>query len=257
MVITKLCTDENCSRKNQSLNIETEFYAHRGGKYGKRAICKECYHKRYGKKERAAAHKRKNRLLINNSLTEEEELMVREDFEGKCALSGKVYNVQLDHFVPLSWGRVAAQLGIGGTNYANMLPLNETLNKSKSYHNPFEWIIKAKERHNIDTLMWEKAIEYIASKNNMSVADFESRVNECHRIILEMTYVRTLERRMTLKKRRITMLHIPVIKAALEKGINIEAAVSKYGNLLVRKHVELKEVQEAIRKIKSELSKLK
>jgi hypothetical protein len=252
----KVCTDENCRRKNQLLNIDTEFYLQSGGRNGKRAICKECYHKRYGKRERAAAHKRKNRLLFNNSLTNQEKQLVRKDFDGYCALSGNSENVHIDHFVPLSWGKAAADLGIGGTNYKNMLPLNATLNKSKSSENPFEWIEKAQERHSIDMARWEKAIKYLAGKNNMTVVEFENRVNECHKLILSRTFVRVIERRMRSKKTRITRLHLTVIKAALDKGINIEAAVSKYGNSSVRKHFELQEVRLAIKKIKCELSKM-
>jgi hypothetical protein len=38
MVKVTECKNENCKRKNQLLNIGTEFYSQSGGRYGKRAI---------------------------------------------------------------------------------------------------------------------------------------------------------------------------------------------------------------------------
>jgi hypothetical protein len=247
---TKLCNDKNCRRKNQLLNIDTEFYTQRGGRYGKRAMCKECFHKRYSKCERVATQKRKNRLMLNNTLTDEEEILVRADFDCKCALSRKGEDVELDHFVPLSWGKAASDLGIGGTTYTNLLPLHTTLNKSKSSENPFEWISKARDMHSIDDLLWNKAVEYIAGKNNMTVEEYKNKVNECHKIILAKAFVQVVRKRM--KYKRIRSLS-PVIKSALKKGINIEVAVERYGSTLVKRHFNSQEVYEEIKRIKIQM----
>ncbi|MGD6849612.1 hypothetical protein [Rossellomorea aquimaris] len=247
MSTLKACTDVNCRRKNQPLNIVTEFYAHKGGRYGRRAICKECYHKRYGKTEQIAKKKREFRLSLNNTLTEEEEELTMRDFEGKCALSGKTEGIELDHFVPLRWTEEALELGIGGTTFKNTIPLHTDLNKSKSSENPFEWISKARDRHSIDDLLWSKAVDYIASKNDMTVEEYKNKVNECHNIILAKEFVQAFLRRM--KYKRIGILS-SVIKGALEKGINIELAVERYGSTLVKNHFSSEEVCEEIKRLK-------
>jgi hypothetical protein len=250
LVTVKFCSDRNCRRRNQPLDLNIDFYSFKGGKNGKRAICKECYHQRYEKTEQVAKEKRKIRLALNNTLTQEEDEQTFRDFEGKCALSGKTEDLELDHFVPLSWAEVAVSLGIGGNTYKNSLPLHTILNKSKSSENPFEWISKAKERHSIDDLLWSKAVEYMANKNNMTVEEYKNKVNECHNIILAKGFVQAFQKRM--KYKRVGSLS-PVIKSALEKGINIEMAIERYGSALVRKYFSSEEVCEEIKRIKSKV----
>jgi hypothetical protein len=250
LTTVKFCSDRNCRRRNQPLDLNIDFYSFKGGKNGKRAICKECYHQRYEKTEQVAKEKRKIRLALNNTLTQDEEEQTFRDFEGKCALSGKTEDLELDHFVPLSWAEVAVSLGIGGNTYKNSLPLHTELNRSKSSENAFEWIFNAKEEYSINDLLWTKAVEYMANKNTMTVEEYKNKVNECHNIILAERFVQAFEKKLNYK--RVGSLS-PVIKSVLEKGINIEMAIERYGSTKVRKHFSSEEVSEEIKRIKSKM----
>jgi hypothetical protein len=248
----RLCSNKGCRRVNQPLNLDTEFYSYKQGRYGKRAICKECYHKNYGDSEQKAKIKRKICINLNNTLTQEEKIRTLAHFNGKCALSEREENVEFDHFVPINWTEVALEFGIGGNTYENLLPLNTVLNTSKCSHNPFTWIIKAKQVYEIDELKWDKAVKYIAFKNNMSVDEYQYKVNECHKIVMEKEFVVFFERRMNY---RILGMIVPVITSALKKGLDLERAIDRFGSVSVKNHFHSREVSDEVHALREKLAK--
>jgi hypothetical protein len=246
----KRCGERTCKRRNILLSI-SNFYKHKGSKYGRRAICKECYHKRYDKNIEAQSRRRKYLLQsLPNTLTEEQREQVRKDFNYTCAITKQKENVQLDHFVPLSWGKLAIEYGIGGTTYANMLPLNKTLNKSKSSENPFEWIEGAKTKFNIDMSVWNKAVEYIANKHDISPAEFQNRVNECFNHLSVKRVIKYLNKLLNMNKRPPYFY----VNSLLKQGINIEVAVEKFGNKKAKQFLKVEETQNYIKKAKEKLA---
>jgi hypothetical protein len=246
----KRCGERTCKRRNILLSI-SNFYKHKSSKYGRRAICKECYHKRYDKNIEAQNRRRKYLIQsLPNTLTEEQREQVRKDFNYTCAITKRKENVQLDHFVPLSWGKLAIEYGIGGTTYANMLPLNKTLNKSKSSENPFEWIEGAKTKFNIDMSVWNKAVEYIAEKHNMPPLEFENRVNNCHNHLMVKRSIKSFNWYFN-KNKRLSNFRIDFL---LEKGINIEVAVEMFGNKKAKQYLQEEETKKYIKKAKEKLA---
>jgi hypothetical protein len=246
----KRCGERTCKRRNILLSI-SNFYKHKSSKYGRRAICKECYHKRYDKNIEAQNRRRKYLIQsLPNTLTEEQREQVRKDFNYTCAITKRKENVQLDHFVPLSWGKLAIEYGIGGTTYANMLPLNKTLNKSKSSENPFEWIEGAKTKFNIDMSVWNKAVEYIANKHDISPAEFQNRVNECFNHLSVKRVIKYLNKLLNMNKRPPYFY----VNSLLKQGINIEVAVEKFGNKKAKQFLKVEETQNYIKKAKEKLA---
>lgn len=224
----KRCSEPSCTRANELLPIE-DFYKFQGGKDERRAICKNCYHKRYGKKEKMASIRRNYFMKVSpNTLTEEQKRKVLYDFDNKCALTNDC-EIQLDHFIPLSWGRITQKYGIGGTTEANLIPLSAKINKSKSYHNPFTWIKEASGRLSLDMQKWNELVKYIAQKHKMSPTDFEKTVNECH---AHITCYREINRfNRILKESRMHPRNLDTYLSYLLKlGINLKVAVEMFGN---------------------------
>jgi hypothetical protein len=248
--IYKRCREPKCRRRNLLLSLNN-FYSHKGGRFGKRAICKECYHIRYGAKIEEYKNRRQNHLKsLPNNLTLEQEQQIRLTFDNRCALSGKKENVSLDHFVPLSWGSISHKFGIGGNTYENMLPLNIYLNKSKSSHNPFEWIKDASIKHDIEVQKWNEAVRYIAEKHQISPIDFENRVNQCHLYILARSIVFRLNKVIALPRRNPPL---NMLRWMLAKGINTNVAIEKFGNKRVKEFIKNDNTVSYIANVKKEL----
>ncbi|MBM7587927.1 hypothetical protein JOC86_004502 [Bacillus pakistanensis] len=246
----KRCTERNCRRRGLLLHVKTNFFSSKTGRFNSRATCKECFMLRHGKKMEM---QRKRRGYLNkvlpNTLTDNEEVLIRQQFQGKCALSWVVDDVVLDHFVPLSWEESVIDFGLGGTTYANMLPLNNTINKSKSAENPFEWIKKARTKFNIDLEAWNAVVKYLADKHQMSVVDFESKVNECYFYISARRSVEWLNEVLRDKKRK----PYGCIKGLLSKGINIEIAVDEFGSTKAKEYIKSLEGKNEIKRMKENL----
>jgi hypothetical protein len=86
--------------------------------------------------------------------------------------TGHYNNIALDHFVPINWGSIVSNYGIGGTTYANMIPLSRVLNSSKGSMNPFLWFERYGERHGISLEKWNDAVQYVAEKHKMTTFDY-------------------------------------------------------------------------------------
>lgn len=111
--------------------------------------------------------RRARKEALPDDLTHEQMTSTLEYFEGGCALTGEKVNIDWDHVIPIS-------LGVGGTIESNMIPLRSDLNKRKSNLNLFEWFDKSKESLNLSQAKFNKLVEFLASKNGMSIDEYRS-----------------------------------------------------------------------------------
>jgi 5-methylcytosine-specific restriction endonuclease McrA len=88
------------------------------------------------------------------TLTAEQWLQIKDDFDNRCAYCGKKKKLTQDHFIPLSKG--------GEYTHNNIMPVCKSCNSSKQDKDFFEWYPEykyfSKEREN-------KVIEYLNYKN--------------------------------------------------------------------------------------------
>ena len=248
---SKYCSEPRCRRKGQLLDLE-EFYRSKVGKYGRRAICKECYRERHGINMKLSSRRRnESKKNLPNTLTKSKEEIILRDFKHKCAITGSTENVQLDHFIPLSWRTVPLKYGLGGTTYANMIPLSRTVNYSKNANNPFLWIQEAERRFDIDNQKWSEVVRYVANKHNMSQFDFQRIVNQCY---AEYVTSRGIDR---LNSLLITPNKRPpynTLRYLLKQGVNLNVAVEKYGNDQAKQFINNSETVLQIKKMKNALT---
>lgn len=116
-------------------------------------------------------HRKKRKALIRGSIvnfSKDDYDSVLKRFDYKCAISGSS-DIHMDHFIPIS-------TGYGDTTIGNMIPLDATLNLSKSASNPFEWI---KTRNDIDLKRFEDVVFYLAEMNGLTTDEFEAHVYNC------------------------------------------------------------------------------
>lgn len=99
--------------------------------------------------------------LPNDTNSKEWQTYLLNQFNNKCPLTSSS-DIHLDHFIPVAWGH-------GGHYIGNIIPLESTLNQSKSDKNPFEWI---KLREDIDKNKFNDLITHLAKLNNMDVEEF-------------------------------------------------------------------------------------
>lgn len=125
-------------------------------------------------KDRLASARRESRLnRLVNDFTDIQEEEMRTKFNNVCALTGKDIPTHVDHVIPVS-------IGHGGTTLPNMLPIGQRLNSSKGAKNIFEWYKENGDRFEVLPEMFDRAIEYLASLNDMTVNEYRDYVYECH-----------------------------------------------------------------------------
>lgn len=113
------------------------------------------------------------KMNLPTPMTEKELESIFERFNEVCALSNSI-NVDCEHFIPVSWGH-------GGTHIGNVYLLSHALNTSKGNINPFKWIKRPDIKSRVDQKEWKKLIRYLASKNKLTIAEFEQFVNWCEK----------------------------------------------------------------------------
>ena len=90
-------------------------------------------------------------------------------FNCGCAVTGRKNDIHFDHFIPLFIG--------GGTNVENIVPLDGRLNDtSKGSMHPIMWGEHMIEMGQITQTKWDFLLEYLADKNNMTVAAYREYV---------------------------------------------------------------------------------
>lgn len=165
-----------------------EFYKDKSRSDGYDNRCKECDRKRNSKPERkksrlVSKQKRKAmKLALPNELTTEEWNAILESFGSKCVLTGKVENVEMEHFIPLS-------IGHGGTCKGNVYPMLKSLNGSKGNKNPLKWI--QKQPHDLQIKFHRVLLPYLAQQNGMDVKTFKKYVNWCFKNKRKLKQVQT------------------------------------------------------------------
>jgi len=124
---------------------------------------------KYKRLIKARSHKKEamKRLLVCTFGTDDLDTLLC-DFGYKCSLTLSE-DIQLDHFIPLSWGH-------GGTYKENLHPLDSNLNLSKSNKNPFEWI---KEHPEIPRKRFDNLVRHFARANGLTPEDFRDFVYWC------------------------------------------------------------------------------
>ncbi|MFF0828154.1 hypothetical protein ACFYU8_14825 [Brevibacillus sp. NPDC003359] len=201
----------------------TDFYNQKGGRYGKSAVCKVCLYK---KNKESRERRQKNIKELPNNLTEEQTESILENFGYRCFLTGNE-GIGLDHFVPLSWGSVVMKYGIGGTTYANMIPLYRSINSSKQSMNPFIWFERYGERHGVSIEKWNSAVQYIAEKHDMTSDEYKNRVNACYNEILALRWITRVNFRIESGE----SIHYVDIRNALKMNLNIPVVVEMLGSI--------------------------
>lgn len=149
----------------------------RSGVLEYQSICTECYtnHRELNKSKIRLYHVKESSLEMNLPVNISDKKLdkIIDRFQGKCALTNSV-NTVFEHFIPVSWGH-------GGTYMGNVYLLQDSLNFSKSNQNPFEWIKRKEIKKEVDMKSWKKLINYLASRNNLSVDEFKEYVYWCER----------------------------------------------------------------------------
>ncbi|MEY8748967.1 hypothetical protein [Alkalicoccobacillus gibsonii] len=147
-----------------------------------RSICKMCkmkqnadYESREGRtrdsklerKRRYQCERRTAERKLPHTLTAEQDAQLN----NVCILSGATSNLQLEHFIPLSWG-------VAGTTFENCYYIEERLNYSKGNRNPFEWIeTRFQDEKN---RFYGYLVPMLAERNGMRVDEFISYVNNLY-----------------------------------------------------------------------------
>ncbi|MFJ8257187.1 hypothetical protein ACIQ4Z_07830 [Peribacillus asahii] len=146
-------------------------------RYIKRKEQRSIYHQKYYEMNKATiklnSKKRKTSLKsLPFTLTEQQWNQIQSDFNYSCALSEHHSDLNMEHFIPVSWGH-------GGTYVGNVYPVHWKINRSKSDTNPFVWIERNDVKESVDMDKWYRLIGYLAEQNHLSVNEFRDFVSWC------------------------------------------------------------------------------
>lgn len=101
--------------------------------------------------------------LLQSEISLNRRYLVIEKYGNRCLITGEENDVEIDHFIPLSWGRV-------GSVWGNLYPISKKINNEMRTKNPFVWIWgDSYECPYIDWIKWKKFIELIAKENMLTV----------------------------------------------------------------------------------------
>lgn len=123
----------------------------------------------------ARKHSRKRIERINsmvNDFTDEQKESLLENFNNRCAFTGKEVKLHFDHVIPISWQQV-------GTTLHNMLPIHSRINSSKGNNNVFRWYENNCNKYDLKEHLFIEAMSYIANLNGMTLDEYKQYVYEC------------------------------------------------------------------------------
>jgi hypothetical protein len=129
------------------------------------------YHEKPEKDKLKNMNRRAADKGLRNDLTGEEKHEIETHFGG-CALTG-CQEFDWDHVIPLN-------IGHGGTNRCNLIPLRSDLNASKGIKNIFEWFEANRQRFELSQEKFDLLVAWLASANAVSVEDYRDYVYWCH-----------------------------------------------------------------------------
>ncbi|MBQ4901244.1 hypothetical protein KB559_20585 [Paenibacillus sp. Marseille-P2973] len=200
-----------------------------------------------GKRINSSNKLREQRLKqIPNTLRSRQKERISYTFNNRCALTDKESNIHYDHFVPVQWGGIVRRHGIGGTTYANIIPLHRSINASKSSMNPFIWFERYGDRHGVTLEKWNRIVDYIAGMHGMTTIDYINRVNTCY---CEYLAIRWVNRISQLVERNGTVRRF-FIDNALRNNLNIHIVVELFGSLEVKEYFNNNETIELVKERK-------
>ncbi|WP_226680715.1 hypothetical protein [Sutcliffiella horikoshii] len=224
------------------LHLESNFYRHKGSKNGRRNICKQCYALVNSENMKRSAEKRKANMKIGGKASNENRKKVLEEFGYRCALTGELEGVTVDHFVPLDWGKAAVREGIGGNSSKNLIPLIEPLNKSKWSNNPFIWfenLDELKVKYGLCDQKWWTVVEFVAAKHNMSAFEYKIKVNNCYWEVIAEKYMEILNYRLENYPSKYKPYSI--IWFFLKNCFNLDVVINRFGSKDAKKFYYAKE----------------
>lgn len=149
--------------------------------------------------EKVFANAQKRRVmaeLLSNNFTKEDWVNIRKKFGWKCAITQNQDAISLDHFIPVI-------IGHGGTYFANLIPIQRSLNSSKKDSNPYVWA--KKNNHNL-----EKVISHLAKQNSLTESEYKDFVNWCFENPRGENEVRADKRHSIEIWREATRSHFPL-----------------------------------------------
>lgn len=155
------------------------FRKSKDGIAGHIAVCLSCdreirrsNRERYAESKRLGVIRRRARKkLLPSSLTRDQMTLIVDFSQRKCVLTGSS-DVEIDHFIPLSWGH-------GGTFYGNLYLLDSSLNSSKQDKNPLTWYMdEFADRPDIAS-RWLSLLQWLADLNGLSLSELVSYVFWC------------------------------------------------------------------------------
>jgi hypothetical protein len=88
-----------------------------------------------------------------------------------CLLTGST-DIQVDHFIPISWGH-------GGTYIGNVYPLDSLINNTKKARNPLDFFSELVDEGKISEEKFNSLVSHLAEQNNMSLEEFIDYVYWC------------------------------------------------------------------------------
>jgi len=127
--------------------------------------------------KRMSIHNKKRRTMKQKLpffFTTEHEEQLRTMYQHQCTLTSDQLNVQIEHFIPLSWGH-------GGTYKSNLYLLTRSLNISKRDKNPFEWIKQPHVQQQVNLKKWKELIQRLADEHHLTTEEFKHYVYWCEK----------------------------------------------------------------------------
>jgi hypothetical protein len=97
-------------------------------------------------------------------------IVLEERFGNRCFLTGST-NVSMEHFVPFATGH-------GGHIIGNVIPMDDSLNKSRKDKNFFLWFETLKPTPEMREA-FNEGVAYLAELNGLSVVEFRQYVFYC------------------------------------------------------------------------------
>lgn len=117
-------------------------------------------------------NRKKRERYANNSVPLLDKSKVLKIYDYKCALSGSITDIEIDHVIPLATGHAS-------NTFENIIPLSKNLNASKGDRNIFEWAIETHKRFNFDLSYFYEVMTEIASRVEMTLDEYREYVYWC------------------------------------------------------------------------------
>ncbi|WP_338786260.1 hypothetical protein [Metabacillus sp. FJAT-53654] len=145
-----------------------------------RPDCQPCFKKLQSKyvqetKDKRTVYKQRERarkLNLPDSFTEEEYLELKSFAAGKCMISGKEVELEIDHFQALSKGWL-------GSTKGNMILVSEEVNQAKRTMSLFEFLQSPRSKGLVDKEQLQRTLEYLAQANGMSMNEYIQFLYDC------------------------------------------------------------------------------